>query len=62
MSLDHPNIIRLSQTFQDKNNYYFMMEYAPNGTLARMIRKIGKFPVELARYYSAQMVLALELL
>lgn len=35
---DHPNIARLEMTFQDANSLFFLLEYAPNGDLASLIK------------------------
>lgn len=39
-----------------------LLEYVPGGELFSHLRKAGKFPSFTARYYSAQIVLALEYL
>lgn len=39
---------------------YFMFEYANHGTLSRLIKKLGKLPIELARFYAAEIVNVLE--
>ena len=41
---------------------YFMFEYAKHGTLSRLIRKLGSLPPDLARFYAAELVNALEYL
>lgn len=37
--LNHPNIIRLFDIFEDGNNYYLVMEYCPGGSFQDAIRK-----------------------
>ena len=37
-SLIHPNIIRLYSYSEDEKNFYFIMEYAENGTLYNLIK------------------------
>lgn len=39
-----------------------MFEYVNLGTLSRLIKKYGKLPLELARYYAAEIVNVLEYL
>ena len=39
-----------------------MFEYANHGTLSRLIRKYGKLPLELAKFYAAELVNILEFL
>ncbi len=58
--LNHPNIIKLYSTFQDKKKLYFIVEYCPNRDLSDFIRKQGKLSNDLARFYSAEIVNALE--
>ena len=43
--LVHPNIVRLFDFKRTTNNYYFVMEYCPNGDLQGFMRKHsgGKF-------------------
>jgi 3-phosphoinositide dependent protein kinase-1 len=61
-SLDHHNIIKLLMTFHDKKKLYFVLEYAPNGDLASLTRSQGLFSFELARFYAAEIVNAIEYL
>lgn len=39
--LDHPNIIKYYETYEDKQHYYVIMEYCPGGEL---LEKIGHYP------------------
>lgn len=43
-SLDHPNIVRLKDSFQDKNVLYIIMEYVDGGDLAQKIKNRGTKP------------------
>jgi 3-phosphoinositide dependent protein kinase-1 len=61
-SLNHPNIIKLHSTFQDKQKLYFVLDYAPNRDLSTFIRSQGKLSFELARFYAAEIVNAIEYL
>jgi 3-phosphoinositide dependent protein kinase-1 len=61
-TLDHPNVIKLLNTFQDKNKLYFVLEYASNGDLSSYIRSQGALSYELARYYTAEIINGLEYL
>lgn len=38
--LNHPNIVKLHYTFQDKTNLYFALDFCPNGDLYEMMQKI----------------------
>mmetsp|Transcript_34709 Transcript_34709/g.25849 ORF Transcript_34709/g.25849 Transcript_34709/m.25849 type:complete len:128 (+) Transcript_34709:247-630(+) len=58
--LKHPNVIRMEATFQDDENLYFVLEFAENGNLMKLLKNFRTLPAELARYYAAELVLALE--
>nr|CAH7764215.1 unnamed protein product [Callosobruchus chinensis] len=57
-----PYFVRLYWTFQDPEHLYFVLTYAKNGELLKQIDKCGCFTIDCARYYTAEMVLALEYL
>ena len=57
---DHPNITRLEMTFQDEMSLFFLLEYVQNGTLTTLIKKLGKLPYELTKFYAAEILSALE--
>ena len=40
--LDHPNIIKLLHTFEDKENIYLAMDFAENGNLETYLNKNPK--------------------
>ncbi|KAI4903361.1 hypothetical protein NFI96_010767 [Prochilodus magdalenae] len=61
-SLDHPFFVKLYFTFQDVEKLYFGLSYAKNGELLRYIRKIGSFDETCTRFYTAEIVCALEYL
>ena len=57
---DHPNITRLEMTFQDQASLFFLLEYAPNGSLAGLIKREKRLEVELIRFYAWEIVNGLE--
>uniref|UniRef100_A0A4W5KFI5 3-phosphoinositide-dependent protein kinase 1 n=1 Tax=Hucho hucho TaxID=62062 RepID=A0A4W5KFI5_9TELE len=61
-NLDHPFFVKLYFTFQDDEKLYFGLSYAKNGELLKYIRKIGSFDETCTRFYSAEIVCALEYL
>uniref|UniRef100_A0A8C6VW89 3-phosphoinositide-dependent protein kinase 1 n=1 Tax=Nothobranchius furzeri TaxID=105023 RepID=A0A8C6VW89_NOTFU len=61
-NLDHPFFVKLYFTFQDDEKLYFGLSYAKNGELLKYIRKIGSFDETCTRFYSAEIVSALEYL
>lgn len=57
---NHPGIIRLYFTFQDRQSLYFVLDFAPNGELLNLIKKVGSLNEECARYYAAQLLDAID--
>lgn len=55
-------VIDLYYTFQDKNNLFFVLEYAPNGDLLSLIKKYGSLNFNVTKYYAAQIIAAIEYL
>ena len=59
-SLNHPNIIKLNLAFHDKHKLYFVMEYCENKDLSLLVKKYVKLPINLIKYYIAEIVSALQ--
>ena len=59
--IDHPNILKLKLTLYDNDYYYFLLEYAQNGSLAGFMDKRRKeqlkFTLEQINYIGAQLAL-----
>ncbi|KAJ3040803.1 3-phosphoinositide dependent protein kinase-1 [Rhizophlyctis rosea] len=55
-ALSHPGIIKLYYTFQDQHSLYFVLELAKDGDLLGVIRKLGCFDAEGARWYIAEII------
>lgn len=53
-------VTKLYYSFQDKENLYFIMEYIPGGDLMALLIKKGIFEEPLAKFYIAELVLAIE--
>ena len=53
---DHPGVVRLYYTFQDEKSLYFVLDFATNGELLGVLKKMGTFDVECTRYYGAQIL------
>lgn len=58
--LKHPFIVTLHYTFQTDPALNFVMDYCANGELYEHIRKMGSLSEECARWYLAEIVVALE--
>lgn len=54
--------VRLITTFSSKSAYFFLMEYVPGGELFYWLRKYNKFILKDAKFFSAEIILALEYL
>ncbi|KAJ1565499.1 camp-dependent protein kinase catalytic subunit [Cladochytrium tenue] len=60
--LDFPFLVSMLGTFQDSANIYFVLEYVQGGELFSYLRRCGRFPNNVARFYAAEVVLAFEYL
>lgn len=58
----HPFIVTLFRGFMDDDRLYLLLEYIVGGELFSHLRKAGKFPNDVAKFYSAQVLLAVEYL
>ncbi|KAI1743508.1 Pkinase-domain-containing protein [Xylaria scruposa] len=58
----HPFLITLWGTFQDARNLYMVMDFVEGGELFSLLRKSGRFPNPVAKFYAAEVTLALEYL
>ncbi|KAI5465600.1 kinase-like domain-containing protein [Mariannaea sp. PMI_226] len=58
----HPFLITLWGTFQDIKNVYMVMDFVEGGELFSLLRKSGRFPNPVAKFYAAEVTLALEYL
>jgi len=59
MRLDHPNIIKLYETFEDTRNIYLVMEMCEGGELFDRIINKGHFSEKEARFTFLQIIQAL---
>ncbi len=57
--LNHPNIVKLNKTFQDKRHLYFVLEFCQNKDLGSLMRLLGSLDYNLAKYYSAEILSAI---
>ena len=59
---DHPGIVRLWYTFQDERSLYFVLDLCAGGELLGVLKKMQTFNEECARFYSAQILDAVDLM
>jgi RAC serine/threonine-protein kinase len=55
----HPFIVGMNMAFQSKDKLYFVLDYCAGGELFFHLGKLGKFPEPRARFYAAEIVLAI---
>jgi len=60
--VQHPFIVNLWGTFQDSTNLYMIMDFVPGGELFTLLRKSQRFPNPVAKFYAAEVALALDYL
>lgn len=58
-SISHPFIVCLHYAFQTKDQLYFVLDYCPGGDLFFHLSRCGYFPEPMAKFYTAEIVLAL---
>jgi serine/threonine protein kinase len=56
----NPWVVKLYFAFQDDDYLYLIMQYVPGGDLMNLLIKFDTFTEDMARYYIAQTVLAIE--
>ncbi|KAI9922103.1 hypothetical protein PsorP6_000520 [Peronosclerospora sorghi] len=56
---DHPYIVQLKYAFQNQDKLYMVMEYYSGGSLRQVLRRRGRFSIKRARFYLAEILLAI---
>eukprot|EP00163_Fabomonas_tropica_P016260 TRINITY_DN2923_c0_g2_i1.p1 TRINITY_DN2923_c0_g2~~TRINITY_DN2923_c0_g2_i1.p1 ORF type:complete len:330 (-),score=70.24 TRINITY_DN2923_c0_g2_i1:140-1129(-) len=62
ISIAHPFVVNMTACFQDERNLYMLLEYVPGGELFSHLRLAGRFPNEVTRFYTAEIVTAFQYL
>lgn len=62
MSVCHPNVILLQDVFEDPDNVFLVLEFAPEGELFRHIATGGKLAGDVVRKIAVQLLQALQFL
>ncbi|XP_071800534.1 uncharacterized protein [Asterias amurensis] len=57
---DNEWVVKLYYSFQDQENLYFVMDYIPGGDLMSLLIRLEIFQEDLAKFYIAELVLAVE--
>lgn len=60
--VEHPFLIRMWGTFQDSSSVFMVMDFIEGGELFSLLRKSQRFPNPVAKFYAAEVTLALEYL
>ncbi|KAH7410536.1 kinase-like domain-containing protein [Cadophora sp. MPI-SDFR-AT-0126] len=58
----HPFLIRFWGTFQDSKNRYIINEFLEGGDMLSLLREAQRFPNDVAKFYAAEVILAIEYL
>jgi serum/glucocorticoid-regulated kinase 2 len=57
--VNHPFIMRLHYAFQSTDKLYLVLDYCPGGELFFHLSRFRRFPERVARFYAAELLLAL---
>ena len=61
-NIDHPNIMKIYEFFEDDNNIYLINEFCGGGDVASMHDQYGEFPEFLLKFVMSQVFLAISFL
>jgi len=61
-SMSHPFIVHLYKTFRTEEEFFIVMELLSGGELHQHLKKAGRFQLQQVKFYSSEVVLALEYL
>jgi serine/threonine protein kinase len=57
--IKHPFIVGMNMAFQSRDKLYFVLDYCAGGELFFHLGKLGSFPEARARFYTAEIILAI---
>jgi protein-serine/threonine kinase len=60
--ISHPFIVRMKYAFKDREKLYFVLNYCHGGELFFYLTNLRRFKEDAARFYSANILLALKAL
>jgi serum/glucocorticoid-regulated kinase 2 len=55
----HPFLVDLEYAFQTKEKIFFVMKFIRGGELFKLLRKVKRFPESQAKFFAAQVYLAI---
>lgn len=58
--LQHPNVVKLYGSFQDPGHLYLVTEFLSGGEVFSHLRTMGHFPLDVVRFYAAEILLVLQ--
>ena len=58
-AVNHPFIMKLHYAFQNPEKLYLVLDYCPGGELFFHLSRFRRFPERVARFYSAELLLAI---
>jgi serine/threonine protein kinase len=58
-AVNHPFIMKLHYAFQSPDKLYLVLDYCPGGELFFHLSRFRRFPERVARFYAAELLLAL---
>lgn len=54
--LEHPNVIRLLEVFENRKFIFFVMEYAEEGDILKLLKKRGPLDESISKYFVAEII------
>lgn len=58
--MNHNFIVKMDYAFHNEKRLYFCLEYCPGGELFFYLSQIGRFKQDAAKFYAANILLALQ--
>ena len=58
--IDHPNIVKLLEVYQDPECYYLISEFCSGGELFERLKKLNSFSEKMAANYIKQILSAIQ--
>ena len=58
-NLDHPNIMKIFEFYEDKNNFYIVGEYCDSGDLYSKLEKLDNFSEVIVKIIMKQILSAI---